>query len=70
MRKGNRGLAIILGDIFPGNAVSHLPVLLMESGVLYLFVPFEQDLEAVESTKWPISWILLKSPLKALSLRP
>ena len=38
LRKGDRGLAIIAGDIFPVDVVSHLPVLLEESGVPYLFV--------------------------------
>ena len=64
LRKGDRGLAIIAGDIFPVDVVSHLPVLLEESGVPYLFVPSKQDLGAAASTKRPTSCVLVKTPPK------
>ena len=62
VRKGDRGLAIIAGDIFPVDVVSHLPILLEENDIPYLFVPSKQDLGAAASTKRPTSCVLVKTP--------
>jgi H/ACA ribonucleoprotein complex subunit 2 len=64
VRKGDKGLAIIAGDIFPIDVVSHLPVMLEENGIPYLFVPSKQDLGAAASTKRPTSCVLVKTPKK------
>jgi H/ACA ribonucleoprotein complex subunit 2 len=62
IRKGDSGLAILAGDIFPIDVVSHLPVLLEENDIPYLFVPSKQDLGAAASTKRPTSCVLIKTP--------
>jgi H/ACA ribonucleoprotein complex subunit 2 len=62
LRKGERGLAILAGDIYPVDVVSHLPVLLEEKNVPYLFVPSKQDLGAAASTKRPTSCVLVRAP--------
>jgi len=62
IRKGERGLAILAGDIFPIDVVSHLPVLLEEANVPYLFVPSKQDLGLAANTKRPTSCVLIKDP--------
>uniref|UniRef100_A0A7S1Z812 H/ACA ribonucleoprotein complex subunit 2 n=1 Tax=Trieres chinensis TaxID=1514140 RepID=A0A7S1Z812_TRICV len=64
IRKGDKGLAILAGDIFPIDVVSHLPILFEEKGVPYLFVPSKQDLGAAASTKRPTSCVLIKAPEK------
>lgn len=64
IRKGDRGLAILAGDIFPLDVVSHLPVLFEEHDIPYLFVPSKQDLGAAASTKRPTSCVLIKVPKK------
>jgi H/ACA ribonucleoprotein complex subunit 2 len=64
LRKGEMGLAIIAGDIYPIDVVSHLPVLLEEKNVPYLFVPSKFDLGAAASTKRPTSCVLIKTPKK------
>mmetsp|Transcript_16045 Transcript_16045/g.32285 ORF Transcript_16045/g.32285 Transcript_16045/m.32285 type:complete len:161 (-) Transcript_16045:2073-2555(-) len=64
VRKGDKGLAIIAGDIFPIDVVSHLPVMLEENDIPYLFVPSKQDLGAAASTKRPTSCVLVKTPKK------
>jgi|EP00978_Attheya_sp_CCMP212_P012350 H/ACA ribonucleoprotein complex subunit 2 len=64
IRKGEKGLAIIAGDIFPIDVISHLPVLLEEAGVPYLFVPSKQDLGAAANTKRPTSVVLVSTPKK------
>lgn len=62
LRKGDKGLAILAGDIYPLDVVSHLPVLLEENDVPYIFVPSKQDLGAAASTKRPTSCVLVKTP--------
>ena len=64
VRKGEKGLAILAGDIFPIDVYSHLPVLLEEQNVPYLFVPSKQDLGAAASTKRPTSCVLIRTPKK------
>ena len=64
IRKGDKGLAILAGDIFPLDVVSHLPLLLEEHDIPYLFVPSKQDLGAAAATKRPTSCVLVKVPKK------
>mmetsp|Transcript_46353 Transcript_46353/g.68420 ORF Transcript_46353/g.68420 Transcript_46353/m.68420 type:complete len:163 (+) Transcript_46353:82-570(+) len=59
VRKGEKGLAIIAGDIFPVDVISHIPILLEENGIPYLFVPSKQELGAAASTKRPTSCVLI-----------
>ncbi|EJK65637.1 hypothetical protein THAOC_13483 [Thalassiosira oceanica] len=60
IRKGDRGLAILAGDVFPIDVMSHIPILLEEHGVPYLFVPSKRDLGAAACTKRPTSCVLIK----------
>jgi H/ACA ribonucleoprotein complex subunit 2 len=62
LRKGEDGLAILAGDIYPLDVISHLPVLLEEKNIPYLFVPSKQDLGAAASTKRPTSCVLIRKP--------
>ena len=60
LRKGDEGLAILAGDVFPLDVMSHLPILLEEHNVPYLFVPSKRDLGAAACTKRPTSCVLIK----------
>ena len=62
LRKKEKGLAILAGDIYPLDVISHLPVLLEENDIPYIFVPSKQDLGAAASTKRPTSVVLIKDP--------
>lgn len=64
VRKGEKGLVILAGDIYPIDVISHIPVLLEEKDIPYLFVPSKQDLGAAASTKRPTSVVLVKTPGK------
>lgn len=64
IRKGETGLAILAGDIYPLDVISHIPVLLEEKDIPYLFVPSKQDLGAAASTKRPTSVVLIRTPKK------
>ena len=48
--KGDKGLAMLAGDVFPVDVMSHLPVLLEEHNIPYLFVPSKRDLGAAACT--------------------
>lgn len=64
IRKGEQGLAILAGDIYPVDVISHLPLLMEEKNIPYVFVPSKQDLGAAASTKRPTSCVLIKTPKK------
>jgi H/ACA ribonucleoprotein complex subunit 2 len=64
LRKGEVGLAILAGDIYPVDVLSHLPILLEEKNIPYMFVPSKQDLGAAASTKRPTSCVLIRTPKK------
>jgi len=61
LRKGEQGLAILAGDIYPLDVYSFLPILLEEKNVPYIFVPSKQDLGAAACTKRPTSVVLVKT---------
>lgn len=65
IRKQEKGLCILAGDIYPVDVISHLPILLEESGIPYIFVPSKQELGAAASTKRPTSVVLVRDPKKA-----
>jgi H/ACA ribonucleoprotein complex subunit 2 len=64
IRKGEKGLAILAGDIYPLDVISHIPVLLEEKDIPYICVPSKQDLGAAASTKRPTSVVLIRTPKK------
>lgn len=61
LRKGESGLCILAGDVYPLDVISFLPVLLEEKNVPYLFVPSRQDLGAAACTKRPTSVVLVRT---------
>jgi len=60
IRKGETGLCVLAGDIYPLDVYSFLPVLLEEKNIPYIFVPSKQDLGAAACTKRPTSVVLIK----------
>jgi H/ACA ribonucleoprotein complex subunit 2 len=64
LRKGETGFAIMAGDIYPVDVISHLPLYLEEKNIPYVFVPSKQDLGAAASTKRPTSIVLIRTPKK------
>ncbi|ORX58491.1 L30e-like protein [Piromyces finnis] len=59
LRKGNKGLVIIAGDISPIDVITHVPILCEESDVPYCYVPSKEDLGTAGSTKRPTSCIMV-----------
>lgn len=59
LRKGEKGLVVIAGDISPGDVISHLPVLCEDNKVPYVFIPSKEDLGSAGATKRPTSCVMI-----------
>lgn len=59
LRKGEKGLVIIAGDISPPDVISHIPVLCEDSSVPYVFIPSKEDLGSAGATKRPTSCVMI-----------
>ncbi|BFZ61615.1 snoRNA-binding protein [Saitoella coloradoensis] len=59
LRKQQKGLVIIAGDISPIDVISHIPVLCEDADVPYVFVPSKEDLGAAGATKRPTSCVMI-----------
>jgi len=59
IRKGEKGLMIIAGNISPIDVITHLPILCEEASVPYVYVPSKEDLGSAGATKRPTSCVLV-----------
>ncbi|XP_043699632.1 H/ACA ribonucleoprotein complex subunit 2-like protein [Telopea speciosissima] len=65
IRRGNKGLCIIAGNISPIDVITHLPILCEESDIPYVYVPSKEDLATAGATKRPTCCVLvLTKPTK------
>lgn len=60
VRKGEKGICVIAGDISPIDVISHLPCLCEDNDVPYVFVPSKEALGTAGQTKRPTSCVLIK----------
>ncbi|CAK4066465.1 unnamed protein product [Aphanomyces euteiches] len=59
IRKGEKGLCVIAGDISPVDVISHIPVLCESNDIAYVFTPSKVDLGASAASKRPTSCIMI-----------
>ncbi|KAF9977325.1 snoRNA-binding protein [Actinomortierella ambigua] len=59
LRKGEKGLVLIAGDISPIDVITHVPVLCEDNNVPYVFLPSKEDLGTAGSTKRPTSCVMV-----------
>ncbi|XP_057480099.1 H/ACA ribonucleoprotein complex subunit 2-like protein [Actinidia eriantha] len=65
IRRGNKGLCIIAGNISPIDVITHVPILCEESDIPYIYVPSKEDLANAGATKRPTCCVLvLTKPAK------
>jgi H/ACA ribonucleoprotein complex subunit 2 len=64
VRKGEKGVVIIAGDIFPVDVISHLPVLCEDAGIPYIYVKSKAELGAAAATKRPTSTVMIATKTK------
>ncbi|KAM7267263.1 hypothetical protein ACFE04_009429 [Oxalis oulophora] len=59
IRRGNKGLCIIAGNISPIDVITHLPILCEENDIPYVYVPSKEDLATAGVTKRPTCCVLV-----------
>lgn len=65
IRRGNKGLCVIAGNISPIDVITHVPILCEEAEIPYIYVPSKEDLANAGSTKRPTCCVLvLPKPTK------
>ncbi|KAK3037107.1 hypothetical protein RJ639_031526 [Escallonia herrerae] len=65
IRRGNKGLCVIAGNISPIDVITHVPILCEEAEIPYVYVPSKEDLANAGSTKRPTCCVLvLTKPTK------
>ncbi|KAK8801179.1 hypothetical protein WA158_007010 [Blastocystis sp. Blastoise] len=55
IRKGEKGLVILAGNIYPVDVISHIPVLCEDNSIPYVFIPTKEELGESATTKRPTS---------------
>ncbi|XP_077217492.1 H/ACA ribonucleoprotein complex subunit 2-like protein [Tasmannia lanceolata] len=61
IRRGNKGLCVIAGNISPIDVITHVPILCEESEVPYIYVPSKEDLATAGATKRPTCCVLVQT---------
>ncbi|KAK2663508.1 hypothetical protein Ddye_002082 [Dipteronia dyeriana] len=65
IRRGNKGLCVIAGNISPIDVITHVPILCEENEIPYVYVPSKEDLANAGATKRPTCCVLvLTKPFK------
>jgi H/ACA ribonucleoprotein complex subunit 2 len=60
VRKGERGIVVIAGDISPIEVVCHMPAVCEEKELPYCYTPSKQDLGAACGSKRPTCMVLIR----------
>ena len=60
LRKNEKGVVVLAGDVSPIDVISHIPVFCEEKGVPYCYVPSRKDLGATAVTKRPTSVVIIQ----------
>eukprot|EP00164_Ancoracysta_twista_P004122 GFYU01005537.1.p1 GENE.GFYU01005537.1~~GFYU01005537.1.p1 ORF type:complete len:147 (-),score=61.93 GFYU01005537.1:403-843(-) len=59
LRKGEKGVCILAGNISPIDVITHLPIMCEEGGIPYVYVPSKEELGTAGQTKRPTSCVLV-----------
>ncbi|KAJ3174663.1 hypothetical protein HDU87_007035 [Geranomyces variabilis] len=65
LRKGQKGVVVIAGDISPVDVITHVPIMCEEADVSYIYVPSKEELGNAGSTKRATSCILVVNKEKS-----
>ncbi|KAJ7978801.1 H/ACA ribonucleoprotein complex subunit 2-like protein [Quillaja saponaria] len=61
IRRGQKGLCIIAGNISPIDVITHVPILCEEAEIPYIYVPSKEDLASAGATKRPTCCVLVQT---------
>ncbi|GAB1602792.1 H/ACA ribonucleoprotein complex subunit 2-like protein [Argonauta hians] len=59
IRRGEKGVVILAGDISPIDIYSHIPIMCEDNQIPYCYVPSKEDLGAACGTIRPVSLIMI-----------
>ncbi|KAG5440851.1 hypothetical protein PCK2_000006 [Pneumocystis canis] len=59
LKRGEKGLVVLAGDISPIDVISHLPVLCEDYSCPYVFVPSKESLGQASNTQRPTSCLMV-----------
>ncbi|KAL5723420.1 hypothetical protein ACHQM5_006824 [Ranunculus cassubicifolius] len=59
IRRGNKGLCVIAGNISPIDVITHVPLLCEEAEIPYVYVSSKEDLATAGATKRPTCCVLV-----------
>lgn len=60
LRKNNKGVVIVAGDVSPIDVISHIPVFCENKKIPYCYVPSRRQLGSAGGTKRPTSVVLVE----------
>ncbi|XP_015789228.1 H/ACA ribonucleoprotein complex subunit 2-like protein [Tetranychus urticae] len=60
IRRGDKGIIVIAGDVTPIDVISHLPVLCEENDIPFAFVPLRYDISAAMGVKRPCVMVMIR----------
>ena len=61
LRKNEKGVVVLAGDVSPIDVISHIPVFCEEKEVPYCYVPCRKDLGLAGGTQRPTSVVMVQS---------
>ena len=61
LRKNEKGIVVLAGDVSPIDVITHIPVFCEDKGVPYCYVPSRKDLGGASGTKRPTSVVLIQN---------
>nr|GEW05427.1 H/ACA ribonucleoprotein complex subunit 2-like protein [Tanacetum cinerariifolium] len=61
IRRGNKGVCVIAGNITPIDVITHVPILCEEAEIPYVYVSSKEDLANAGATKRPTCCVLVLS---------
>eukprot|EP00871_Galdieria_phlegrea_P002749 jgi/Galph1/3475/GphlegSOOS_G2181.1 len=64
LRKGEKGICVLAGDVSPFDVISHIPVFCEENNVHYCYVLDKASLGLASKTKRPTSVVLIPIVMK------
>jgi len=67
LRKNERGLCLLAGDISPIEVICHIPIICEEAGLPYIYVPSKGELGVAAATKRPTSVVLISDKTPEIS---
>ncbi|KAB1212805.1 H/ACA ribonucleoprotein complex subunit 2-like protein [Morella rubra] len=59
IRRGQKGLCVIAGNISPIDVITHVPILCEEAEIPYIYLPSKEDLANAGATKRPTCCVLV-----------